>query len=85
METKWFPSQRTRALAAACVLAASATSWAFTVGQAWPQPLSFLFAYAAVGGPFVAAGVWFGKTWLGLIVGLVALFGFIHFLLPLWH
>ncbi len=86
METRQNASKKARAVWALCWLAACAGSWMFAVRQGkWPQPLSFLFAYLAIGGPFVAVGIWFGRMGLGIVAGLVALFLFLHFVLPMLH
>jgi hypothetical protein len=75
-----------RMLSAALWLAACAGTWAFAMpAHRWPEPLSFFFAYLAIGGPVVAIGACFGRTWFGLVGGLIALVVFLHVVLPMMH
>jgi hypothetical protein len=75
-----------RLLGAAFWLLACAGSWAFAMSaDRWPEPVSFLFAYLAIGGPVVAIGAALGRMWIGLVAGLVALGAFLHLVLPMLH
>jgi hypothetical protein len=45
-----------------------------------PEPISFVVAYLAIGGPL---GAWLRRLWLGLAAGLIALAVFLHVILSL--
>jgi hypothetical protein len=63
MERPRFQFTIGRAMLPAIWIAACIGSWAFAMpGHKWPEPLSFLFAFLAIGGPFAAVGSWFGRT-----------------------
>jgi hypothetical protein len=81
-----FQAHAKRAFVPALWPAACAGSWAFAMPlDRWPEPISFVLAYLAIGGPLAALGAWLRRPWLGLVAGLIALAVFLHIILPLLH